>query len=154
MLRKVIQRTPVGDYRGDEYTTKTGKKRHKKVKTVKFTTTKGKSVQFEAHVRRKGGTLRRGWTVTAEEAQNGKKVPVNDFIRDVDVVKTGDTYTIVISNNVEYCRYVEYGHRTRNHKGWVNGVFMLTISEEELKRQMDAIIAKRLNEYLRRCFND
>ena len=28
---------------------------------------------------------------------------------------------------------LKFGHRTRNHKGWVQGRFMLTISEQELK---------------------
>ena len=41
-----------------------------------------------------GGTLRRGWTA----AEN------------VTVTKEGDTYTVVISNPVEYAPYVEFGH--------------------------------------------
>ena len=73
-----------------------------------------------------GGTLRKGWTV------------------DATVKKNGDTYTVEIKNPVEYAEYVEYGHRTRNHKGWVNGRFMLTLSENELQKDMPAIIEKKL----------
>ena len=44
--------------------------------------------------------------------------------------------------------YVEYGHRTANHKGWVSGKFMLTISEEELKTISPRILEKKLKKYL------
>ena len=55
---------------------------------------------------RQGGTLRRGWTVG-------------------EIKHTGNTYEIEIINPVEYAMYVEYGHRTRNHKGWVRGKLCL-----------------------------
>ncbi len=48
--------------------------------------------------------------------------------------------------------YVEYGHRTRNHKGWVEGKFMLTISEKELKAQLPKIIERKLIELLSEVF--
>lgn len=84
---------------------------------------------------RKGGTLRRGWTV-------GK------------IKHTGNTYEIEIVNPVEYAMYVEYGHRTRNHKGWVPGRFMLTLSEKEIENMAPKLIEQRLQEYLEWCFND
>lgn len=72
------------------------------------------------------GTLKRGWTI------------------DTKVKKNGNTYTVEITNPVEYGEYVEYGHRTRNHKGWVPGKFMLTLSENELQKDAPAIIEKKL----------
>jgi hypothetical protein len=81
-----------------------------------------------------GGTLRRGWT--AEQ-----------------ITKIGDMYQIEIINPVHYASYVEYGHRTRDHKGWVEGRFMLTISEQELDKQAPAILEKKLEKYLGECFN-
>lgn len=102
-LRKVIKRTPVGQYSGESG--------------------------------RKGGTLRRGWTI-------GK------------IVKRGSLYEVEIINPVEYASYVEYGHRTPNHKGWVKGRFMMTISEKELEAQSFKIIEKRIMAYLKRCFDD
>ena len=45
----------------------------------------------------------------------------------------GGSYIIEIVNPVEYASYVEYGHRTADHNGWVSGHFMMTISEKELK---------------------
>ena len=46
------------------------------------------------------GYLRRGWDIG-------------------EVRKNGDSYEIEIINSVEYANYVEFGHRTRDHKGWV-----------------------------------
>ena len=49
------------------------------------------------------GTLRRGWTIGS-------------------VIKNGANYEIEVINNTEYAPYVEFGHRTSNHQGWVKGV--------------------------------
>lgn len=102
LLRKVIKRTPVGQYPSGS----------------------GKV----------GGTLRRGWNIG-------------------EITKSGNTYQVEIINPTEYASYVEFGHRTRNHKGWVRGRFMMTISEKELEAQATKIIEKRIKEYLEWCFN-
>ena len=86
-----------------------------------------------------GGTLGRGWTA-------GKKR--TDFIEGIQVDKRGDTYEVVIKNSVEYSSYVEFGHRTRNHKGWVPGRFMLTISEQELEGDLERIIQNKLQKFI------
>ena len=36
-----------------------------------------------------------------------------------EVVKEGDVYRIAMFNSTEYAAYVEYGHRTNNHKKWI-----------------------------------
>lgn len=94
---------------------------------------------------KKGGTLRRGWT--AEKNQSAvtyaQSLPVHHF---------GDTYIIEIINPVEYASYVEFGHRTANHKGWVNGRFMLTISEQEIQTAAPAIIEKKLMKQMGELF--
>lgn len=102
LLRRVIKRTPVG-----QYPEGTGKV---------------------------GGTLRRGWNI-------GK------------VIQTGNLYEVEIINPTMYASYVEFGHRTRKHKGWVKGRFMMTISEKELDAQAPKIIEKRIMEYLEWCFS-
>lgn len=102
LLRKVIKRTPVGQYPSGS----------------------GKT----------GGTLRRGWNIGT-------------------INKSGDTYEVEIINPVLYSSYVEFGHRTRNHKGWVRGRFMMTISEKEIEAQASKIIEKRIMEYLEWCLN-
>lgn len=76
-----------------------------------------------------GGTLRRGWTMS-------------------QVKKVADGYEVQIINPVTYCQYVEFGHRTRNHKGWVEGRFMLTRSEVELEQELPRIIERKLVKFL------
>ena len=109
LLRKIIKRTPVGQYPSGS----------------------GKV----------GGTLRRGWT-------GGEKSNAGQFVDSLSVTHRGNTYIVEIKNDVEYAPYVEYGHRTRGGKGWVQGQFMMTISEQELRRQAPAILEKKLYKWL------
>ena len=103
LLRKVIQRTPVG-----QYPKETGKR---------------------------GGTLRRGWTAA-------------NYANDIPITKNGNMLTAEIINPVEYAAYVEYGHRTANHQGWIPGRFMLTISEDEIMQSTPAILEKKIKKFL------
>ena len=93
-----------------------------------------------------GGTLRRGWT--AGNSSNAKT-----YANSLTVNKVGNDYVIEIINPVEYASYVEFGHRTRNHTGWVEGKFMLTISEEEIRKSAPRILEKKLKDYLKGCFS-
>ena len=86
---------------------------------------------------KKGGTLRRGWT-------GGKTQSAVAYADSLTMHHFGDAYVIEIVNPVEYASYVEFGHRTSNHKGWVNGRFMLTISEQEIQNAAPEIIEKKL----------
>jgi len=83
---------------------------------------------------RVGGTLRRGWTIG-------------------HVKKNGSTYEIEVINNTEYAQYVEFGHRTSNHQGWVNGRFMMTISADQVEQQAPAILEKKLMKMLKEAFD-
>lgn len=94
---------------------------------------------------KKGGTLRRGWT-------NGKNQSAVSYADSLPIHHFGDAYVIEIINPVEYASYVEFGHRTSNHKGWVNGRFMLTISEQEIQSAAPAIIQKKLMKQLGELF--
>lgn len=113
LLRKVIKRTPVG-----QYPEKSGKT---------------------------GGTLRRGWT-------GEKRASAEGFANDMDINYVDGKYIINIINPIEYASYVEYGHRTANHKGWVKGQFMMTISEQELQNIAPAILEKKIKKYFNGCF--
>lgn len=112
LLRKVIKRTPVGDYSGDKYITKTGKERHRSYKTVKFTTNKGQKVLFRAKTAGKlGGTLRRGWTAkTEQEAKNGKgkgnktQEEIMSWVNELPIKKKGNVFQIDVTNVVNYSR--------------------------------------------------
>jgi len=111
--------------------------------------------QYESSTGKTGGTLRRGWTAkTEEEAKAGGVPNAKEYAESLTVTKAGDVYQIEIINPVHYASYVEYGHRTRNHKGWVEGRFMLTISETELDTQSPKILENKLKKYLGECFND
>lgn len=71
LLAKVVKRTPVGDYSGNSYTCES-KQQHKGHKE------NGK----------KGGTLRRGWTIE-------------------EIKKEGSVYKVDAINNTEYVSYVD-----------------------------------------------
>lgn len=94
---------------------------------------------------RVGGTLRRGWT--AEKQQD-----VMTYVNSLNVTHSGDSFTIEIVNPVEYASYVEFGHRTRNHKGWVEGKFMLTISSQEVQEAAPGVLEKKLERKLGEAF--
>lgn len=94
---------------------------------------------------KKGGTLRRGWT-------GGKNSSAVAYADSLTIHHFGDAYVIEIINPVEYASYVEFGHRTANHKGWVNGRFMLTISEQEIQQAAPAIIEKKLMKQMEELF--
>ena len=91
------------------------------------------------------GVLRRGWT--AGQDQNAAT-----YANNLSVKKIGGKYQIEIINPVEYASYVEYGHRTKDHQGWVSGKFMLTISEQEINGSTQAILTKKLNKFMKDVF--
>lgn len=92
-----------------------------------------------------GGTLRRGWTA-------GKNQNAINYAQSLQIQHIGDEYKIVITNPIEYASYVEFGHRTRNHKGWVEGKFMLTISEQELQTIAPKVLENKIKKLLGECF--
>ena len=141
LLRKVIFRTPVGDYENDFQTYKRdNKKKGIKAGDVKYDKNgnakrKGYKSVTSKNVtyiyRRRGGNLRRNWTIKP----------------------------------THYASYVEYGHRQtpgrfvpvlgkKLKRAWVPGRFMLTISENEIKENMDAILEKKLDSILKKVFDN
>lgn len=146
LLAKVIKRTPVGDYSKEiEVVAKKDSKNHKKGDTYK------KKVNPSGKM---GGTLRRGWTAkTHEEAANGsgKGGNAKAYADSLKINHSGNILTIEIVNPVEYASYVEFGHRTRNHKGWVQGRFMLTISEQEIQSIAPNVLEAKVKKFLGEC---
>lgn len=124
LLRKVIRRTPVGQYPEESGMI--------------------------------GGTLRRGWTASSEEEALystifGGSSGINKYLESMQVKKVGKNYEVTISNPVYYAPFVEYGHLKVNG-GWVDGQFMLTISEQELEKEMPRIIERRIQKALKEVF--
>lgn len=89
---------------------------------------------------KKTGTLKEGWGGIA-------------YARSLPVTKIGDNYVIEVINPTPYASFVEYGHRTRNHKSFVKGKYMMTISVMELRGEADAIIEKKLMILLKKVFD-
>lgn len=141
LLQKVTERTKPGDYSKEiEVTAKRDSKYHKKGDKYK------KKV-----APKQGGTLRRGWTAeTHEEAVNGKGNgrKIEEYVNSMKIDHTGNTFRVVIINPVEYAAYVEYGHRKRNHQGWVPGKLMLTVSETELRAVTPQILERKIKKFL------
>lgn len=88
-----------------------------------------------------GGTLRRGWTAGTNQA-------ATSYADSLTVHHFGDTYVIEIINPVEYASYVEFGHRTANGTGWVEGKYMLTLSEQEIRQNAPGILEAKLKKWL------
>ena len=94
---------------------------------------------------KKGGTLRRGWTSnTHEEAASGGSGNAKAYADSLEIKHNGNTLVIEIVNPVEYASYVEFGHRTANHSGWVQGRFMLTISEQEIQQIAPKVLEAKI----------
>lgn len=97
--------------------------------------------QYPKGTGKKGGTLRRGWTGNQRQA-------AGSYVDNLTVRHEGNNYIIEIVNQVEYASYVEYGHRTANGSGWVDGRFMMTISENDLKTIAPKVLENKLKKFL------
>lgn len=91
-----------------------------------------------------GGTLRGAWEI-------------------LPIEKHGNDYLITVINNEQYASYVEYGHRQtpgryvpalgkRLKLSFVPGRYMLTISEDELRRTAPRILGKMVDRALKEAF--
>lgn len=128
-LSKVVLLTPVGK-----------KPEIKVVRNKDNTVSKSSRAMLEIWAGYQGGELRRAWII---------KTPK----------KTANGYEIVVENTKEYASYVEYGHRQnvgrfvpaigkRLKNNYVKGKFMMTITEEEIKKITPKLLEKRLSQYL------
>lgn len=160
LLAMVIKRTPVGKkpkfddlFEGEKVDKVTGESG----KTKTFLTAKGAQYEkyWDGYI---GGTLRRNWT-------GGKNTGAATYANSLPVYKNGDNYTIVVSNPTKYASYVEFGHRQTPGKyvpaigkrlkaSWVNGKYMLTLSEKDLESMTPAILEKELNKFFAEVFDE
>lgn len=141
LLAKVKSATPVGDT---------------VCHSVDMTDSKGEAILYQRGKRKgqakqrkvvdhEGGKLRRAWGIGP-------------------VTHVGGEYQVEVFNNEEYASYVEYGHRQlpgryvpaigkQLKKVWVDGKFMMTISEKELMAMTPKLLASRMERELRRYFD-
>lgn len=64
-----------------------------------------------------------------------------------EVRAAGQNLEVDLINSQEYASFMEYGHRLVNG-AWQDGRFMLTISMDEVQRQMPARFDKAFKQYL------
>lgn len=81
------------------------------------------------------GNLRRNWKVSR-------------------VVRKGRSFEVDNYNDTYYAIYVEYGHRTgKDLTNWVEGQFMMTISMQEIERELPRYLERRMTELLNNIMN-
>lgn len=80
-----------------------------------------------------GGTMRRGWTTTPMRTE-GDRVEIDEI------------------NPVEYAPYVDYGHRTANHKGWVPGRHITQKAINLMQKNGQKIVDRHVERMLREVF--
>ena len=85
--------------------------------------TKKKTPEGQYNDGRTGGTLRRSWEI-----------------------EKGDLY-VKLMNRIEYGIFVEWGHRTRGGKSYVEGVYMLKTSFEKTEKKFTNDLEKLLKKY-------
>ena len=59
-----------------------------------------------------------------------------------------DGYTGTVSNPVYYASYVEYGHKTANHTGWVEGQHFLEKAVTRVESHKTDILTADLQKFL------
>ncbi|MFS8534845.1 MAG: HK97 gp10 family phage protein [Limnochordales bacterium] len=65
------------------------------------------------------------------------------------VTRQGPYLIVEIVNNTEYASFVEYGHRTgKDLTKWVEGRFMMTISMQEIERELPQYLERRVAKWL------
>ena len=126
LYKKVVERTDVGDYEEISYIKKDG------------------SV-LVYNAEKQGGELRKSWTIKSVEKQ-------------------GDVYICEVINPKEYASYYEYGHREEPGRfvpqigkklknAWVEGKFILTISEKEIQSMAPGYLEMKLKTKLEDMVN-
>lgn len=78
----------------------------------------------------KTGNLRRNWVASK-------------------AVRSGIVYYSKVYNDTPYAEYVNSGHRTPNHKGWVKGFFMLEKSTANLDNQVGKALQHNVEKVLK-----
>lgn len=127
LLRKVVMRTPVG-----EYPANTG---------------------LTGGTLRRGWTSTSHREAELGAVFGGSNTGAATYVKKLPIKRVGNNFVIDIINPVEYASYVEYGHRTRGGGGWVQGRFMLTISVDEVQSAAPKILEKKLAKWLGDALN-
>lgn len=83
------------------------------------------------------GRLRRSWKISKVTEKGGiLEITIFNDARDNGMDES-------------YASYVEYGHFTRGRVSWVEGVWMLTVSTDEVKAEMSRVWNRLFNEFVK-----
>lgn len=83
------------------------------------------------------GRLRRSWKVSkVSEKGNVLQITIYNDARDNGADES-------------YASYVEFGHFTRGRVSWVEGVWMLTVSTDEVKAEMTRVWNNLFNQFVK-----
>lgn len=74
------------------------------------------------------------------------KLEENWYLSEIE--RRGNELIIYLCNDVEYASYIEYGHDTKNKKSYVPGIYMSTISIQEVQ---DSIPGQLQAEFIQWC---
>lgn len=114
---------------------------------IVYTKKDGSSKSYNEN--RHGGTLKRGWSTALNES----------------ILQTeGNEYVRILTNNVSYASYYEYGHRQepgrfvphigkRLKQAWVPGKHVVTKAERDIQKIAPALIQKKLDEKMKEMLN-
>lgn len=102
-----------------------------------------------------GGTLRRGWVLNKPQRRLTNKTKptpqeIERFVNTLKFKKVGKYYTITVTNPIEYAKFVNYGHRTRGGKGWVQGYHFVEKAEDYINKNQNKIFKRIFEEKLKR----
>ena len=111
------------------------------LKKVKPRTPVNQSLPNDVNFHGGGGTLQNAWTIG-------------------NVLKNGGVYCVEVINPTHYAPFVEKGHRgvyvpevgvtLHLDTHWTEGVFMLTIAEEEIAKVADKFVELKLDKFIKR----
>lgn len=71
----------------------------------------------------------------------------------IEVSTSGEFVSAELKNNVEYASFVELGHRTLSHTGWVPGKFMLTLAALDIEAMAPGILEGKIIDFLEGCLS-
>lgn len=93
---------------------------------------------LQALVEKHGGILLRN---------TKKRTPVDTGqLRRSWELEKGDLY-VKLMNRTEYAQFIEWGHRTRGGKSYVEGVYMLKTSFEKTEKEFNRDLEKLFKQY-------
>lgn len=116
----------------------------------KFNDVKAEMNELSSAIVKKLGADTLALTVDATPVDTGRLRRCWDASPVYDI--SANTKAVQVFNLLPYAEYVEYGHRTTNHKGWVDGRFMATNSAHTVQNHAEQtakmVVIKKIKEVL------